>query len=506
LIMVILDPKRCCGCGYCHLVCPNEAISVFGEAFIDQGRCTNCNECIHVCPCGALGVSRPLYEKPKEFKEKYDAIIIGSGIAGLLSAGGLSKAGKSVILLERLSFVGGKFTYFDYRGYRIPTGAWVNGWPRSNIGKLCKKMGAQYDLTSPLPTSFLVMRYTMGGKVRQVNGPTTPETAMPFIQSLPKEERDGVMKALLKMASGERLPEDISLEDWAMQFSKNEDFLSFLTSFTDNFWSLPSCMTPAGAFSKLTLFNAEVEKDFRLPVGGTRAVVNSIVDVVKKNGGEVRTRSPVTRIIIEDNKAVGVEVGGTRISADVVIHNGGPRSLSNLAGRENLSGHFIRKVDHLIPLRCIGLLVGLQKPLFPETAFLFAPNARRIKTVMFPKRYIQAVAPKDKFALWGFGHMQSDDVRQEISYAIEDLKETFPEYDFKNDVDFILPSLYYKDWPGCESAATFNQVGKQRLSVLTPVKSLYLVGADTGEPSIGGDTAGISAMTLLNHLLGKGNY
>jgi phytoene dehydrogenase-like protein/NAD-dependent dihydropyrimidine dehydrogenase PreA subunit len=504
--MVTLDSKRCCGCGYCHLVCPSEAISVFGEAFIDQEKCTDCNECIYACPCGALESSTPFHEKPKGFKEKYDAVVIGSGIAGLLVAGGLSKAGKKVVLLERMSFIGGKFTYFDYRGYRIPTGAWVNGWPRSNIGKLCKKIGAEYDLTPPLPTSFLVMRYTAEGKLRQVNGPTTPETAMPFIQSLPKEDRDGVMKALLKMASREKLPEDISLEEWAMQFSRNEDFLSFLTSFTDNFWSLPSCMTPAGAFSKLTLFNAEVEKDFRLPVGGTKAVVNSIADVVKKNGGEVRTRSPVTRITIEDNKAIGVEVGGTKIKADVVIHNGGPRSLLVLAGRENFPGYFARKVDHLIPLPCMGLLVGLKKPLFPETAFVFAPNARRIKTIMFPKRYIQAVAPKDKYALWGFGHTLGDDPKQEINYAIKDIEETFPEYDFKNDVDFILPSLYHKSWPGCESAATFNQVGKQRLGIATPVKNLYLVGADTGEASIAGDTAGVSAIALLNHLLGETIY
>jgi len=61
---------------------------------MDQAKCTDCNECIYACPCEALGSSRPLYEKPKRLKEKYDAVVIGSGIAGLLSADVWRKVGE----------------------------------------------------------------------------------------------------------------------------------------------------------------------------------------------------------------------------------------------------------------------------------------------------------------------------------------------------------------------------------------------------------------------------
>ncbi|MBU4373185.1 MAG: NAD(P)-binding protein, partial [Euryarchaeota archaeon] len=71
-------------------------------------------------------------------KDNFDAIIIGSGLGGLLSGAILAKKGYKPLILEKLSFFGGKFTSFNYYGYEIPTGAFhaLPGAQYGNVGRL----------------------------------------------------------------------------------------------------------------------------------------------------------------------------------------------------------------------------------------------------------------------------------------------------------------------------------------------------------------------------------
>ncbi|MCD6030169.1 MAG: dependent oxidoreductase, partial [Thermomicrobiales bacterium] len=56
----------------------------------------------------------------------YDAIIVGSGHNGLIAAGYLAKAGKSVLVLERRSIIGGAtVTEEIFPGYRLSTCSYV---------------------------------------------------------------------------------------------------------------------------------------------------------------------------------------------------------------------------------------------------------------------------------------------------------------------------------------------------------------------------------------------
>jgi phytoene dehydrogenase-like protein len=47
---------------------------------------------------------------------KYDAIVVGGGIAGLCAAAYLSKAGKKVLLMEKQSITGGLVQTFQRDG------------------------------------------------------------------------------------------------------------------------------------------------------------------------------------------------------------------------------------------------------------------------------------------------------------------------------------------------------------------------------------------------------
>ena len=55
---IIVDAKRCKGCGYCIQACPKEAIRVseavnpkgYNPIEIDEEKCVSCGSCYRVCP------------------------------------------------------------------------------------------------------------------------------------------------------------------------------------------------------------------------------------------------------------------------------------------------------------------------------------------------------------------------------------------------------------------------------------------------------------------------
>lgn len=54
---------------------------------------------------------------------EFDAIIIGSGIGGLVTATQLAAKGAKVVVLERYIIPGGSAGYFERQGYRFDVGA-----------------------------------------------------------------------------------------------------------------------------------------------------------------------------------------------------------------------------------------------------------------------------------------------------------------------------------------------------------------------------------------------
>src|SRR5713101_9033351 len=72
-------------------------------------------------------------------EQHYDAIIIGAGLGGLLSAAQLLQRGKSVAILERLPHCGGRFTAKTFQGVQVSTGA-VHMVPFGSSGVLARML------------------------------------------------------------------------------------------------------------------------------------------------------------------------------------------------------------------------------------------------------------------------------------------------------------------------------------------------------------------------------
>ncbi|MGY0779561.1 phytoene desaturase family protein [Azospirillum argentinense] len=74
------------------------------------------------------------------------------------------------------------------------------------------------------------------------------------------------------------------------------------------------------------------------PEGGSQRLADALVEAIRAQGGEVRLRTPVRRILVEDGRAAGVEtMDGERIAAAAVISNADARrTLLELVGEEHL--------------------------------------------------------------------------------------------------------------------------------------------------------------------------
>ncbi len=83
-------------------------------------------------------------------RSSYDVVVIGSGVGGLGTAARLVAAGHSVLVLEKMPLLGGRFASMEYKGFTLSTGA-----EALECGGALEEqfhiVGAPFDVQKPSP-------------------------------------------------------------------------------------------------------------------------------------------------------------------------------------------------------------------------------------------------------------------------------------------------------------------------------------------------------------------
>jgi len=82
-------------------------------------------------------------------------------------------------------------------------------------------------------------------------------------------------------------------------------------------------------------------------IDGCQSLVDAVMGVITSHGGKVLTNTTVKRIVIEDGRAVGVELADGRIErSDIVLASGGMKELFfDLVGREHIPAELVAQIE-----------------------------------------------------------------------------------------------------------------------------------------------------------------
>jgi phytoene desaturase len=175
---------------------------------------------------------------------KYDIVVIGSGVGGLTAAALLSKAGYKTLVVEKLSFTGGRCSTVDYHGYKLPTGAIM--FTEECQGALCKEVGAEFELRVP-QTMYV---YRIEGK----DYPAPPTGALKTLIGHVKRddaEAERVWQAFKRSLTWAEPSYSMSFEDWIKQSTDNPGILGIFRYLCAMLSGTTPSEVPAGEYFRM---------------------------------------------------------------------------------------------------------------------------------------------------------------------------------------------------------------------------------------------------------------
>lgn len=287
------------------------------------------------------------YKKKTVLEDKYDAIIIGSGIGGLAAGAILAKEGKKVLILERHYTAGGFTHIFKRKGYEWDVGVHYIGEmqrPNSVMKKLFDyisngelkwaDMGEVYDRILIGEQSYDFVKGVENFKQKMIAYfPEEAEAIEAYIDTIFKANKamgkfyiDKAMPNLVSKVIGGTMRKryqkfaDKTTYEILRNLTNNETLIKVLTGQYGDYGLPPKQSSFA--------MHASVVKHYfsggSFPIGGSSEIVNTIDPVIEVAGGTILISAEVDEIIIEKNKAKGVRMkDGKSFYADIVISGAG---------------------------------------------------------------------------------------------------------------------------------------------------------------------------------------
>ncbi|MDO9517386.1 MAG: NAD(P)/FAD-dependent oxidoreductase [Methanosarcinaceae archaeon] len=399
------------------------------------------------------------------------AIIIGAGLGGLLSAAKLATSGYEVEVFERLPMIGGRFTNIEYKGFALSTGAlhMLPHGPTGPLAQMLKSVGADVNIVRSDPMAVIRLPLIDGD-----NDYTNGYKDIPFRNfSDPLSATNRLKIAVLMLTTRVFPPKKGSLEECFSRYVKDEWLVKLADSFCG--WSLSLRGADTSAKEAFSIFsNLYRYSGSGVPIGGCKAVVDALVDVITSNGGTIHTGKDVSEILIENGKAVGILVDGAEHFSDLVISNIGhvetDRLYNNIEPSEEYQ-QYLEQLKKIKPSAGVKICLAADEPLIGHGGVLLTPYARRVNGINEVTNIDPNLAPPGKHLTVSHQCVQwdkLDELEQEIELGLQDIKEIFAGKKY----EVLLIQSHSGEWPVNRSASGLDVNVKNS----TPFKNLFIVG------------------------------
>lgn len=450
------------------------------------------------------------------------AVVIGSGPGGAAIAGLLARRGFRVTLLEKNTFIGGRCASLERDGFRYDIG--VHMFARGEAGPhgvISRILGS--DLTWILknpPAVFIT-------KNKQFE---LPRDLKPILNTFYFARKIGVKMTALKGAlrvfgslinGYNKLKfRHATVKEFLSEYTQDKSLHLFINCFSMLFFALPYDRASALEFIECfsNMFN---DISYGYVRGGAGRIPESFVEAMKRYGGEIKLGEPVIQIDVGENGVRGVETETDYYQADIVISGIGIKYTLELAGKENFPPEYVEKVESLkysdiynsiryaldeevVPHPCVINFPDVE----PDEAFAYLRGGKIPEDLYFfmpvPTNHDPYLAPEGKQLVIAGTPVPGNERDRTVLKALHNrVCELFPKLEDKLIWHEKTTSGVLRNYTGHSEAdaiglaQTPDQVDKLRPSPVTPIKNLYLVGADVGRYGIGTELASGSALDLI---------
>jgi len=311
--------------------------------------------------------------------ERYDAVVIGAGVGGMVTANLLAREGLKVLLVEQHYMAGGYCSTFRRAGYTFDAATHfypLLGNPETLTGRLLADLGVTTEWVKMDPVD--TFHFPDGSRFE------VPADLDAYLQELrndfPHERqaldrffeqaRHAYLLGLLHYFRGrpaERLGElrHLTVRDVLDRTFRDEKLKLLLTADCPH-WGSPPCRTSF-------VFDSMLRLSYFLgnyyPVGGSQAFADELAFRFEELGGDILMSTRADRVLVEDGRARGVRLttlrgplkGSRRVEADAVISNADLlQTYERLLPREHVPGEEVARLRKLRPsFPCFLSHIGL---------------------------------------------------------------------------------------------------------------------------------------------------
>lgn len=322
----------------------------------------------------------------KDVQDRYDVVVIGSGLGGLTAANILGRQGRRVLLLEQHYKLGGLATWFKRPGGHIFDIS-LHGFPYGMV-KSCKRYWSSEIADSIVPLDGVRFDNPMFSLTTKYNREDFTQLLQTQFGISPQ-----VIQDFFDTARGMNFydeQETTTGQLFEKFFPGREDVVRLLME-PITYANGSTLEDPAITYG--IVFSNFMSKGVYVFRGGTDRLIKLMQKELEANGVDIAINSPAEKVLVEGGKVVGVKVGGRTIRTPVVVSNANlVNTLFNLVGEEYLDRGFC---DQARAVRVNNSSTQVYMALAPDQTvdrstgdLLFSSTADRFQTDLLLSRDI----------------------------------------------------------------------------------------------------------------------
>jgi all-trans-retinol 13,14-reductase len=279
----------------------------------------------------------------KQSANEFDVIVIGSGMGGMTTAAALSRLDYKVLLLEQAQIIGGLTHTFSRDGFSWDVGLHYCGtfghdqmagrildWLSGGTIEF-RSVGTVYDtLHFPEEFEIAVGRPAIAYKMElKEKFPDNAAEIDSYFEALLSAEEVGHMLGVKRampepFRSAHQWWNKKAIQRWCSRTTgeviaehiSNPKLAAVLSAQWGTYGGNPI----EASFAIHAIIMGHYLEGAAYPVGGASAIANGLVPVIEATGGSARAGTPVTEILLEGDKAVGVRTSsGEEFKAPFIV-------------------------------------------------------------------------------------------------------------------------------------------------------------------------------------------